>query len=54
MGTPRRRDIRDGSVILPAGARLRSQELGLAASVGLAQLPVGASCVWPCSSPATS
>jgi molybdopterin molybdotransferase len=33
-------DIKDGSVILPAGARLRSQELGLAASVGLAQLPV--------------
>ena len=33
-------DITNGSVILPAGARLRSQELGLAASVGLAQLPV--------------
>ncbi len=33
-------DIRDGAVILPAGTRLRSQELGLAASVGLAQLPV--------------
>lgn len=33
-------DIVDGSVILAAGARLRSQELGLAASVGLAQLPV--------------
>jgi molybdopterin molybdotransferase len=33
-------DIVDGSVILPAGTRLRSQELGLAASVGLAQLPV--------------
>jgi molybdopterin molybdotransferase len=33
-------DIVDGSVILPAGTRLRAQELGLAASVGLAQLPV--------------
>jgi len=33
-------DIRTGSVVLPAGTRLRSQELGLAASVGLAQLPV--------------
>lgn len=33
-------DIREGSVILPAGTRLRSQELGLAASVGLASLPV--------------
>jgi molybdopterin molybdotransferase len=33
-------DIVSGSVILPAGTRLRSQELGLAASVGLAQLPV--------------
>lgn len=33
-------DIRSGSVILPAGVRLRSQELGLAASVGLAELPV--------------
>jgi molybdopterin molybdotransferase len=33
-------DVRTGAVILPAGARLRSQELGLAASVGLAQLPV--------------
>ncbi|MTV36126.1 molybdopterin molybdotransferase MoeA [Duganella radicis] len=33
-------DITDGSVILPAGTRLRSQELGLAASVGLAELPV--------------
>lgn len=33
-------DIRAGSVILPAGARLRAQELGLAASVGLASLPV--------------
>jgi molybdopterin molybdotransferase len=33
-------DITDGSVILPAGVRLRSQELGLAASVGLAQLTV--------------
>jgi molybdopterin molybdotransferase len=33
-------DVRAGAVILPAGVRLRSQELGLAASVGLAQLPV--------------
>ncbi|MGZ5200317.1 MAG: molybdopterin molybdotransferase MoeA [Telluria sp.] len=33
-------DIVDGSVILPAGSRLRAQELGLAASVGLAKLPV--------------
>ena len=33
-------DITTGSVILAAGTRLRSQELGLAASVGLASLPV--------------
>jgi molybdopterin molybdotransferase len=33
-------DITAGSVILAAGTRLRSQELGLAASVGLAKLPV--------------
>ena len=33
-------DIRAGSTILEAGTRLRAQELGLAASVGLAQLPV--------------
>ena len=33
-------DIVSGAVILPAGTRLRSQELGLAASVGLAELPV--------------
>ncbi|MFC0251843.1 molybdopterin molybdotransferase MoeA [Massilia consociata] len=33
-------DVAAGSVILPAGTRLRGQELGLAASVGLAQLPV--------------
>ena len=33
-------DIRAGGVILGAGRRLRSQEMGLAASVGLAQLPV--------------
>jgi molybdopterin molybdotransferase len=33
-------DIVAGAVILPAGTRLRSQELGLAASVGLARLPV--------------
>lgn len=33
-------DIRAGGVILGAGQRLRSQEMGLAASVGLAQVPV--------------
>ena len=33
-------DIVAGSAILAAGTRLRSQELGLAASVGLASLPV--------------
>lgn len=33
-------DIGAGAVILAAGSRLRSQELGLAASVGLASLPV--------------
>lgn len=33
-------DISRGSVILRAGTRLRAQELGLAASVGLASLPV--------------
>jgi molybdopterin molybdotransferase len=33
-------DIRAGGVILPAGTRLRPQELGLAASVGLTTLPV--------------
>ncbi|MES3020162.1 MAG: gephyrin-like molybdotransferase Glp [Pseudomonadota bacterium] len=33
-------DIVAGAVILAAGTRLRSQELGLAASVGLASLPV--------------
>ena len=33
-------DIKAGSTILPAGTRLRGQELGLAASVGLATLPV--------------
>jgi molybdopterin molybdotransferase len=33
-------DITAGSVILAAGTRLRSQEMGLAASVGLASLPV--------------
>ena len=33
-------DIVAGAVILPAGTRLRSQELGLAASVGLARLAV--------------
>lgn len=33
-------DIQQGAEILPAGTRLRPQELGLAASVGLATLPV--------------
>jgi len=33
-------DIRAGSSILPAGTRLRAQEAGLAASVGIARLPV--------------
>ena len=33
-------DIQAGSMILAAGTRLRAQELGLAASVGLAVLPV--------------
>ncbi|WP_205193636.1 molybdopterin molybdotransferase MoeA, partial [Burkholderia sp. LMG 13014] len=33
-------DIRQGSTILPAGTRLTPQALGLAASVGCAQLPV--------------
>lgn len=33
-------DIRSGTVILRAGTRLRPQELGLAASVGIAALPV--------------
>ncbi|HEX8787580.1 MAG TPA: gephyrin-like molybdotransferase Glp [Telluria sp.] len=33
-------DVQAGAVILAAGTRLRSQELGLAASVGLANLPV--------------
>jgi len=33
-------DIRSGATILSAGVRLRAQELGLAASVGLASLPV--------------
>ena len=33
-------DIRAGDTILAAGTRLRGQELGLAASVGLAELPL--------------
>jgi molybdopterin molybdotransferase len=33
-------DIRRGAEILPAGTRLKPQETGLAASVGLARLPV--------------
>ena len=37
---PRGNDIREGTIILTAGTRLRPQEIGLAASVGLASLPV--------------
>lgn len=37
---PRGQDIRQGQVILRAGARLRAQEVGLLASVGLAEVPV--------------
>lgn len=33
-------DIREGDVVLEAGSRLRPQDMGLAASVGLAKLPV--------------
>jgi molybdopterin molybdotransferase len=33
-------DIRAGTTILPAGTRLRAQEVGLAASVGITRLPV--------------
>jgi molybdopterin molybdotransferase len=33
-------DIRAGATILPAGTRLRAQEIGLAASVGIVRLPV--------------
>ena len=33
-------DIRSGAVILPAGTRLQAPQLGLAASIGLAALPV--------------
>jgi molybdopterin molybdotransferase len=33
-------DIRAGDVILPAGIRLRPQDTGLAASIGIASLPV--------------
>ena len=33
-------DIRSGATILEAGTRMRAQEIGLAASVGLAKLPV--------------
>ena len=33
-------DIAQGAIILPAGARLTPQALGLAASVGFAELPV--------------
>ena len=37
---PRANDIEAGTEVLAAGVRLRPQELGLAASVGLAKLPV--------------
>ena len=37
---PRANDIESGGEVLVAGVRLRPQELGLAASVGLAKLPV--------------
>ena len=37
---PRANDIAAGDEVLAAGSRLRPQELGLAASVGLASLPV--------------
>jgi molybdopterin molybdotransferase len=33
-------DIRAGDVVLPAGVRLRPQDTGLAASIGIASLPV--------------
>lgn len=33
-------DIREGDVVLAAGTRLRAQEVGLAASIGLAEVPV--------------
>jgi molybdopterin molybdotransferase len=33
-------DIRTGDVVLPAGIRLRPQDTGLAASIGIASLPV--------------
>lgn len=33
-------DIRQGSLILPAGTRMRPQEMGMAASVGFAELPI--------------
>jgi len=36
---PRGNDIRTGDVVLAAGARLRPQELGLIASIGLSTLP---------------
>jgi len=37
---PRGQDIKKGSVVVAAGRRLRAQELGLLASVGIATLPV--------------
>jgi len=37
---PRGQDIRSGQVVLEAGQRLRAQELGLLASLGLVEVPV--------------
>ncbi|TBW58199.1 molybdopterin molybdenumtransferase MoeA [Marinobacter halodurans] len=37
---PRGQDLKAGSVALPAGTRLRPQELGLLASLGIAEVPV--------------
>ena len=42
-GSNRRRageDIKEGALVLDAGQRLRAQEIGLAASLGLSELPV--------------
>ena len=33
-------DIEQGKIVLPAGRRLRAQDIGLAASIGVAELPV--------------
>ncbi|ARU54468.1 molybdopterin molybdenumtransferase [Oleiphilus messinensis] len=37
---PKGQDIQQGQVVLPAGTRLRPQELGLLASIGTADLPL--------------